>query len=310
MTDFSQRPNDGGTGQQIWAVGGGKGGVGKSLFAANISIFLALLGNRVVSIDLDLGGANLHTCLGVPIPSHTLSDYINGRNKSIHDLITPTEIKNLSIISGAQDSVSIANMKQNEKTKLLATLKTIDADYIIFDLGAGTTFNTIDFFIMADKGIFLVLPEPTSIENAYRFIKSIHHRKLVHMDELLGIRPLIDKVTNGKIGKEMTPFELIQYATEINPEMGHKLQDEINRMRPKLVINQVRTQSDIDIGHSMKSICRKYFGIKMDYVGYLNYDSSVWQSVKKKRPLLMEFPNSRLVNNFDGIVHYLLDEAA
>ena len=75
----------------------------------------------------------------------------------------------------------------------------------------------------------------------------------------------------------------------------------------KLIINQVRTQADIDIGFSMKIICRKYFGINLDYIGYLEYDATVWQSVKKRRPLLMEFPNSGLVANFDRIVHRLLN---
>ena len=293
---------------QIWAIGGGKGGVGKSLFAANLSIFLALLGNRVVSIDLDLGGANLHTCLGVPIPEQTLSDYVNRRVKSLDDLITPTPIKNLSIISGAQDAVGIANLKRIQKTKLMSKLNQIDADYVIFDLGAGTTFNTLDFFIMAHKGILVVLPEPTSIENTYRFIKSMHYRQLVLMEDLLGLRPLINEVMNSKMGANITPSQLVDKAISLDPKLGHKLKVGIERLQPKLVVNQVRTQSDIDIGFSMKSICKKYFGVSMDYVGYLDYDAAVWQSVKKRRPLLMEFPNCKLINNFDRIVSRLLDE--
>lgn len=297
-----------GSSQQIWAIGGGKGGVGKSLFAANISIFLALLGNKVVSIDLDLGGANLHTCLGIPVPEQTLSDYVNKKISSLEELITPTPIKNLSIISGAQDAMGIANLQRIQKTKLMSKLHMIDADYVIFDLGAGTTFNTLDFFIMAHKGILVVLPEPTSIENTYRFIKSMHHRKLILMEDFLGIRPLIDKIMSSKMGKNVTPYQLVDQAIELNPELGNKLKSEIDRLRPKLVMNQVRTQSDIDIGFSMKSICRKYFGVHMDYVGYLDYDSAVWQSVKKRQPLLTEYPNCKLINNFDRIVNRLLDE--
>ena len=89
--------------------------------------------------------------------------------------------------------------------------------------------------------------------------------------------------------------------------MGMKLQNEILKLTPKLIMNQVRSQHDIDIGFSIQSVCKRYFGIDMDYVGYLDYDSSVWQSVKKRQPLLMEFPNSKLVNNFEKIVHKLLN---
>lgn len=293
--------------QKIWAVGGGKGGVGKSLVTANLSICLALMGYKVVTIDLDLGGANLHTCLGVPIPEKTLSDYLSKKVPTLSHLLTPTPITNLSIISGAQDDVGIANLKQIQKTKILSSIVDLDADFILLDLGAGTSFNTLDFFIAADQGILTALPEPTSIENTYRFIKSVYHRKLKMVEDLLEIGPLIDQAMNAKIQANATPADLIARVIELNPKMGHKLRMEIARLNPKLVINQVRTQSDIDIGFSMKIICKKYFGINLDYVGYLDYDATVWQSVKKRRPLLMEFPNSSLVSNFDRIIHRLLN---
>ncbi len=293
--------------QKIWAIGGGKGGVGKSLVTANLSICLALMGHRVVTIDLDLGGANLHTCLGVPIPDRTLSDYLTKRVRNLSDLLTPTAINNLFIISGAQDDLGIANLKQMHKAKLLSQLGELNADYVLLDLGAGTTSNTIDFFISADQGIITTLPEPTSIENSYRFIKSVYHRKLKMAEELLDIGPLIDQALNAKISQNSTPADLINRIIEINPTMGHKLKAEINKLNPKLIINQVRTQADIDIGFSMKIISKKYFGINLDYAGYLDYDATVWQSVKKRKPLLMEFPNSSLVNNFDRIIHRLLN---
>ncbi len=294
---------------KIWAIGGGKGGVGKSLVTANLSICLALMGYKVVAIDLDLGGANLHTCLGIPIPEKTLSDYISKKVRNLDEILTKTPIENLSIISGAQDDLGIANLKQMHKAKILSRIGELDADYVILDLGAGTTYNTLDFFISADQGILVALPEPTSIENTYRFIKSIYHRKLKMVEELLDIGPLIDQAMNAKLNQNNTPSDLVTRVIEINPQMGGKLKHEIAKLHPKLIINQVRTQSDIDIGFSMKIICRKYFGLDLDYVGYLDYDATVWQSVKKRRPLLMEFPNSALVGNFDRIVHRLLNLA-
>jgi flagellar biosynthesis protein FlhG len=293
---------------KVWAIGGGKGGVGKSLVTANTSICLALMGYKVVTVDLDLGGANMHTCLGIPIPEKTLSDYISKKVPSIKDLLVPTPIKNLQIISGAQDDLGIANLKQMHKNKILSKLHELDADYVLLDLGAGTTFNTLDFFISADQGILVILPEPTSIENTYRFIKSVYHRRLKMIEELLDIQPLINQAMNAKISApQSTPLDLIKRVIEINPVMGNKLQAEIAKFRPKIIMNQVRSQNDIDIGFSIQSVCKRYFGINIDYVGYLDYDPSVWQSVKKRKPLLMEFPNSKLVNNFDKIVHKLLE---
>ena len=292
---------------QIWAVGGGKGGVGKSLVTANTSICLALMGYKVVTVDLDLGGANMHTCLGIPIPEKTLSDYISKKVADINDLVVPTPIKNLKIISGAQDELGMANLRHMHKNKILSKLGALDADYVLLDLGAGTSFNTLDFFISADKGILVILPEPTSIENTYRFIKSVYHRRLKMIEDVLDIQPLLNQAMNSKISNaQSTPVELVKKVIELNPEMGQKLQHEISKFRPQIIMNQVRSQNDIDIGFSIQNVCRRYFGIDINYLGYLDYDASVWQSVKKRRPLLMEYPNSKLVNNFDKIVHKLL----
>ena len=135
--DISSLPLSSQKSSKIWAIGGGKGGVGKSLMTANLSICLALMGHKVIAIDLDLGGANLHTCLGIPIPDKTLSDYLDRKTMDLSELQTPTLIENLSIISGAKDSLGIANMKQAQKTKILSTLEKFNADFILLDLGGG-----------------------------------------------------------------------------------------------------------------------------------------------------------------------------
>jgi flagellar biosynthesis protein FlhG len=299
---------DGDKRQKVWAIGGGKGGVGKSLVTANTSICLALMGYKVVTIDLDLGGANIHTCLGIPIPEMTLSDYVSGKVKNISELIVPTPIQNLQVISGAQDELGMANLKNMHKNKILSSLSQLDADYVLLDLGAGTSSNTLDFFLSADKGILVVLPEPTSIENTYRFIKAFYHRRLKTIEELLDLAPIINKAMNAKLSTSSnTPADLVKRVIAVDEASGMKLKHELGKIKPHLIMNQVRSQNDIDIGFSIQSVCKRYFGLDMEFVGYLDYDSSVWQSIKKRKPLLMEYPNSKLVSNFDRIVNKLLE---
>lgn len=293
--------------KQVWAIGGGKGGVGKSLVASSLAISLARQGHKIVAVDLDLGGANLHTTLGVELPKQTLSDFFSKRVATLEQCIVPTSVSNLSIISGAQDSVGVANIRASQKVKLLQKIREIDADYLIFDLGAGTSNHTVDFFLYADVGIITLLPEPTSIENAYRFIKSSYYRRLYHARGLAQIRPLIEMATDAKnpLGIK-SPSDLFREVNKVSPEAGMKLKAEIDKFRPKLLLNQARTQTDVDIGFSVKTVCKKYFGIEMDYIGYLDYDSAVWQSVRRKRPMMLEFPNSRLVSSIERIVQYLV----
>jgi flagellar biosynthesis protein FlhG len=112
---------------------------------------------------------------------------------------------------------------------------------------------------------------------------------------------------NAKITDAVrTPMEMVHMFKETNPEMGQQIMEEISKLNPSLVLNQTRTQTDTVIGYSMQKVCKKYFGINLNYSGYLDYDAAVWQSVRSKKPLLMEFPNSKLVYNFEMIVNQLL----
>ncbi|OFZ79675.1 MAG: ATP-binding protein [Bdellovibrionales bacterium RIFOXYD1_FULL_44_7] len=292
--------------KQIWALGGGKGGIGKSLIASSLAITLSRLGNKVIAVDLDLGGANLHTTLGVDLPKQTLSDFFSKRS-NLEKCVTSTGISNLEIISGAQDAVGVANIKFRDKTRLLQKLRELDADFLVLDLGAGTSYNTLDFFLFSDIGLITLLPEPTSIENAYRFIKNAYYRRLKLSPNLSTVSHLVDMAMDAKnpLGIK-SPSDLFREVNKASPECGLRLKEEIEKFRPKLLVNQARTQTDIDIGFSVKTVCRKYFGIEMDYVGYLDYDSAVWQAVRRKRPLLLEFPNSRLVSSVERMVQYLV----
>jgi flagellar biosynthesis protein FlhG len=293
--------------KQIWAIGGGKGGVGKSLIASSLAICLARTGNKVTAIDLDLGGANLHTTLGVDLPRKTLSDFFSSSSKNLDSCAVASGIPNLDLVSGAQDAIQITQMDTPERALLIEKLREMDTDYIVLDLGAGTSQSTIDFFLAADIGVLTMLPEPTSIENAYRFIKSVYYTRLRYSRHLKSVRHLIDAATdpNNTYGIR-TPSDLFREINKHNPEAGMKLKQEIEKLHLRLFINQARTQTDIDLGFSIKTVCKKYFGIELDYVGYLDYDSAVWQAVRRKRPLLLEFPNSKLVAAVDRVAQYLL----
>jgi flagellar biosynthesis protein FlhG len=292
----------------IWSIGGGKGGVGKSFISSSLSITLAQQGHKVVLVDLDLGGANVHTCLGHEIPPSTLSDYISGRCQTLKEIVTESSIKNLSFISGANDALNVANLKGTRKESLMREIRTLDFDYVILDLGAGTADNTLDFFLMADKAIVGFVPEPTSIENAYRFIKSAFYRKLKNTERALGLKQIVDEAMDHKNHKGIrTPADLLRYVSQTDPVAGEEFRKEVQSFKLYFLMNQVRTRSDVEVGLSIQSVCRRYFGIESDYAGYLDYDNAVWQALRRKRPLLLEFPYSLLVGQFAKIAKYLVD---
>jgi flagellar biosynthesis protein FlhG len=294
--------------KEIWAVGGGKGGIGKSLITGNMGIHLARQNKKVLLVDADLGGANLHTTLGIGVPEMTLSDFLSRRVEHIQDVIMGTSIPNLSLISGAQDFLDAANPNFAQKARLLRNLDALDTDYILLDLGAGTSFNILDFFLFSDHGMLVVLPEPTAIENAYRFIKSAFYRRFKkvvahHKD----VREIIDTAMDQKnaIGLR-TPHDLIERIKTMDRGIGEILELEMLKFKPKLIVNQVRTKNDVQIGFSMKSACHRYFGINVEYLGYVDYDDCVWQSIRSKRPLAVEYPFSRPSKGIERIVNNVL----
>ncbi len=103
---------------RIWAVGGGKGGVGKSVVASSLAATIAATGRRCAIIDADLGGANLHTLLGVRRPRHTLSHFLSGDVGSLADLMVQTSVPNLWLVSGNQALLEMANPRHSRMEKL------------------------------------------------------------------------------------------------------------------------------------------------------------------------------------------------
>lgn len=293
--------------KEIFAVGGGKGGTGKSFFAVNLAIVLARGNHRTLLIDADLGGANLHTCLGIPAPESTLSDFIQSPTLRIEDVIVETPLANLRLISGAQDILDIANPKYTQKIKLIRAIQTLEIDFVILDLGAGTNYNTLDFFMVADKGILVVIPEPTSIENAYRFIKSALYRKLKMLASDPKTKGIIEKAMDKKNAYGLrTPVELLDFITQENATTGEFLRREMNRFQPRIVLNQVRSLADVRIGYLMQNACRKYFGVQVDFLGYIENDDQVWQSVRKRQPITLNGGYSKITQSFQIITQNLI----
>ena len=101
----------------IIVVGGAKGGVGKSVLAANLAVGLALLGQEVVLADLDLGGADVHLYLGVKSLPKTWNDFLDKKVNSIEEIMTPTPYEGLKLIGGDSSRLGSENLPYHQKRK-------------------------------------------------------------------------------------------------------------------------------------------------------------------------------------------------
>lgn len=278
----------------IWTIGGGKGGSGKSFITVNMGICLSKMGVRVVLIDADLGGANLHTFLGISPPALSLSDFIKKRVPHLREVLIPTAIPNLQLLTGAQDLLNAVDAKSVQKRKLVRSIQKLDSEMILVDLGAGNSVSVLDFFLMSDGGILVVTPEPTSVENTYRFLKSAFYRRLRESVYSLPVKALIEGAMDRK--NEMgiqNPHDLVDAVRRIDEGEAKRIVEEAERFHPNLILNQVRSKKDVEIGFSIRSACLKYFGIRLHYLGYVVYDQDVSNSIRRRRPLVLENSRSR-----------------
>jgi flagellar biosynthesis protein FlhG len=294
--------------KMIWTIGGGKGGSGKSFITANIGVCLSKLGARVILIDADLGGANLHTFLGISHPALSLSDFIKKRVSHLQEVVIPTGIPNLQLLTGAQDLLNAADARSVQRHKIMQSIQSLESDYILVDLGGGNSLSVLDFFLMSDGGILMVTPEPTSIENTYRFLKSSFYRRLRQSVSSYSVKTLIEGAMDRK--NEMgiqNPHDLLQAVMRVDEEDAKRIIEETENFRPNLILNQVRSKDDIEIGFSIRSACQKYFGIRLHYLGYVVYDQEVSQSIRKRRPLVLENIQSRAAQCVREIAAKLAD---
>jgi len=290
--------------KSFWAVASGKGGTGKSVIVSNIGIALATLGYKVLLIDADLGGANLHLNLNIDNPDATLNDYILKKKNSLEEIILDTPNKNLKLISGGTGFIGIANLPYQTKRKLIRNINKLNSDYIIIDLGAGTTFNTIDFFNMSNDGILISNPEPSSRNNAFLFLKNVVFRRT--MPKI--IRNLEDEVLKKKIitywkSKSFTMPKLVKALSNIDPEIGSHLLDKLDSLRPKLIINRTRKSFKENEEDLIITLSKNILSVKMDFLGHIYNDDKVMNAAEKMRPFLIEYPTCKASKKMYEIVY-------
>jgi flagellar biosynthesis protein FlhG len=301
------RPAAAGTTRRIVAFGGGKGGTGKSLVAVTLAIELVRRGMRVVLVDCDLGGANLHSLLGMEYPKETLSDFVLRKAGSLAELVVPTPVVGLGLISGARNAIQVANPMYQQKMRLMRALQHIDSDAVILDLGAGTHYNVVDFFLLADHGVLVVVPEPTSVENAYRFLKAAFLRRVKAMDAGLGIREILQDVVRPGRRHPLVPAEMVLAVAERDPAAGAAIERELATFRPLLIINQVREAADLTLGDGMCEAARRLFGVDLIYLGHLHHREQVWRAVRAREPAYFERPGTPFALELSAVAGRLIE---
>lgn len=290
---------------QLWVVASGKGGVGKTFISASLGLTLSKLGHSVVIVDLDLTGANLHTSLGMQ-PSHTsIRHYFEG-TKQLHETVLPTPYPHLSFIQGFWDSWTPTDFSKEHIQKLIKDLKALKTDYVIVDLSPGSTDSCLELLRVANEKILVSTPEPTSIEKTYRFIESFMAHSLKHNSQPEAYDQMIRTLRAHRQRVLDRPFSFRSYLKE-NEGIRSDFFEALANAPVRLIINSSRSQSNMDLGYSIRSVCSKYYDLSIDYMGAIDFDNAVWQSVRNREPVLIAQPFTPLAGQFLTICKHLID---
>lgn len=288
----------------VYAIGGGKGGVGKTVLTASIGIGLATLGHRVVMVDADLGGANLHTCMGILEPQYTFYHFYSLQKESLSDILLDTPVENLKLISGACGTLGLANPRYSQKLRFIHELRKIDADFILLDLGAGSSFNVIDFFLAADQGLVVTTPEPMAIQEAFNFLKIALMRKLTRefRDDPETIRRLEQEIFADSGRMAQSVGGALEILAGQDDAAASRIRGILEAFNPALILNMVHSEEEVKEGVALRTAAEELLSLRMDFLGYVEHDESVRRAVKELRPFVIDDPHSRAARSLAKMI--------
>lgn len=285
----------------IISVASGKGGVGKSIVAGNLGLVLASMGKRVVLVDLDVGGADLHIMFGLLHPAATLSDFLTRRVDSLEAIAYPISTQpGLRLIAGTGDTLATANMPFAKKKCLIRHLRQMDADIMIVDVGAGTGYHALDFFLLADLHLVVATPDPTSVLDLYRFMKLAAIRRV--LANFLSHDPINPALAECDFASVEDIFLALGKTNDAAQAIARQA---LESFRPLLVLNRTTTRSKVNT-LQLQKLLREYVGGELVLLGEIPDDRSVEQSVRAYLPVVEAAPDSPAGQAFLRIARQLM----
>ena len=286
---------------KLWSIGGGKGGVGKSIVTMGLGISLARLGNRVILLDGDLGGANLHTMMGVRFPPVTLEDFLLKRLPRLEDVVVETPIDGISLICGADDILGAANPTYFQKIRVLRELENLPADFVLIDLGAGTSFNVLDLFNYSPGKITVFTGISTSLQNVYGFIKCALFRK-ISREFAKDFEILTLLYEDDGLDEEISSMdELVAEVRRVAPDKCFRLLKVLRDFDVFLVTNMVKNDQDFRSAEIVQSVCADFLNINPQTLGHLLYDPLVDVAINQMVPSLLHQRDNKIVRGLEQI---------
>jgi len=277
------------------SIGSGKGGTGKTIILCNLALLLAKRGLKVCLVDLDIGGADAHLLFGLFEPKHSLADFLTRRVSSLSDTLhTFYSFNGLQMVPGTDSTLQTANMTYQEKQRVLRGVSSLDADVVLVDVGAGTNYHSLDFFMFADVQICVTMPEPTAIMDFYSFLQLATIRKV--LGSFLSHSQVSVYLKKQHFSSLTDVFKL---AEDIQEGAKEKAQEALHSFNPLLIVNRSASNGAVNKA-KLKKLVSKYLGIEIPSLGEVPEDQAINEALRAYMPvceLLPDAPSSVALMN-------------
>ncbi len=215
--------------KRIIPISSGKGGVGKSTFAANFALSLSKHG-RTILIDLDTGTSSIRNAIDVPVTKDLYhffrkNEPLSGCLTTLDHKMDPKgEYRDFAFVAGPLHLIEeITNFGPEYKLRLMQAINSLDTDYVVLDMKAGLDSNVIDFLPYSNSGILVFTPHlPAATLAASDIVKAILFRKLRLIFNKKS--PFFDTVAGG-LDFWRLANELINHVEDVYDSSVHTLDD-------------------------------------------------------------------------------------
>ena len=283
---------------RIIPVASGKGGVGKSLVAANLAVAFAQAGQRVVLADLDLGASNLHLVLGHQSPKTGIGTFLSDIKSDFSSVIAETDVRGLRFIPGDTEIPGTANLKPHQLKALVRRFFALknDTDILLLDLGAGTHQSILDFFLLSGHSIVVSAPMVTAVLNAYVFLKNSVFRLMntVFTKGSPACAYLEKARKDGSGPQKIYIPQMLPKIKKIDPASYDRFMGRINHFHPRLIMNMIDDPKDADVAGKIRRSCEEYLDLKIEHLGVIYRDSIQDTALSSRLPIILYKPNSVL----------------
>jgi len=291
---FKQKREDG---QPVWqtegrrkgggrrktiALGGAKGGVGKTIISVNLALALSQMNKRVTLFDGDFGNANCNTLLGITRVESSVEDYLC-KDLALNDVRLSTMYPQLSLICGVQNKVD--DLITEKKERLLNDIRMIDSDYLVIDLGAGVSDDTLDLYKLADEKIIILTPQFTALQNAYGFIKSAFYNDLKDVNGLTAL--------SEETGSDPIKLKSLINSLDTDHNTRREFISVVARQSFKTVGNMVDSAKDLKIIETLQQVVKDYLNIESLILGTLESSKEIENSVNRLTPFVALNPGAK-----------------